>query len=99
MKTLLTFMTSLMVAGLASAAEPDAQPGTEPSANAQPVTGIPGIQPAASKVERAFAVRLGAHEPIYFIFGPDAPAAKFQFSFKYKILRFGEATPQFLPST
>jgi outer membrane phospholipase A len=99
MKTLLIFVTALMVAGLAAAAEPDAQPGKDPSANAQPVTGIPGIQPATSRLERTFAGRLGAHEPIYFIFGPDAPAAKFQFSFKYKILRFGEPTPQLLPST
>jgi outer membrane phospholipase A len=99
MKTFLAFMAALMVAGLASAAEPDAQTGTDLSANAQPVTSIPGIQPAAAKLERTFAGRLGAHEPIYFIFGAKAPAAKFQFSFKYKILRFGEPTAQLLPST
>lgn len=57
------------------------------------------LQPAAAKLERTFAGRLGAHEPIYFVYGPDAPAAKFQFSFKYKILRFGEATPERIPGT
>ncbi|MBK9991423.1 MAG: phospholipase A [Verrucomicrobia bacterium] len=65
----------------------------------QPVVGVPIIQPAAAKLQRTFAGRLGPHEPIYFIYGPDTPAAKFQFSFKYKILRFGEATAQRIPST
>ena len=61
--------------------------------------GVPFLQPAAAKLERTFADRLGAHEPIYFIYGPDAPVAKFQFSFKYKILRFGEPSAQNIPST
>ena len=65
----------------------------------QPADGIPGLQPAAAKLERTFAGRLGPHEPIYFIYGAHAPAAKFQFSFKYKVLGFGEATPQRLPAT
>ena len=42
--------------------------------------------PAAGAVERTFAGRLGLHEPVYFIYGPKAPAAKFQLSFKYKVM-------------
>jgi len=64
-----------------------------------PAGGIPVLQPAASRFERTFVGRLSAHEPIYFIYGADVPAAKFQFSFKYKILRFGDATAQSLPGT
>lgn len=64
-----------------------------------PAGGIPVLQPAAAEFERTFVGRLSAHEPIYFIYGADAPAAKFQFSFKYKILQFGEATAQQLPAT
>lgn len=44
---------------------------------------------AASAIERSFAGRFGLHESIYFIHGPDAPAAKFQLSFKYRLMRFG----------
>ena len=50
--------------------------------------------PAASQIARAFANRFAFHEPIYFIYGPDAPAAKFQFSFKYRLVgensKFGD---------
>ncbi len=42
--------------------------------------------PAISQVRRGFLDRFGEHDPIYFIYGPDDPAAKFQFSFKYRIL-------------
>jgi phospholipase A1/A2 len=46
---------------------------------------LPG-QPAESAIQRSFAGRFSAHEPVYFIYGPDAPGAKFQFSFKYRLL-------------
>lgn len=39
--------------------------------------------------QRAFAGRFAAHEPIYFMYGPDTPGAKFQFSFKYRLLSAG----------
>ncbi len=35
---------------------------------------------------RAFTEHLAPHEPIYFLYGSKAPAAKFQFSFKYKLI-------------
>jgi len=72
---------------------------TTDTALAPPSPAVSVLHPAADKFERTFAGRLGPHEPIYFIYGPDAPAAKFQFSFKYKILTFGEATSQRIPST
>jgi len=39
-----------------------------------------------TQIERTVAGRFSTHEPIYFIYGPDAPGAKFQFSFKYRLL-------------
>ncbi len=46
-------------------------------------------QPAASKIERTFRERFGTHESIYFLYGPEDPAVKFQLSFKYRL--FGDA--------
>jgi outer membrane phospholipase A len=43
-------------------------------------------QPVVTQIERTVAGRFSTHEPIYFIYGRDAPAAKFQFSFKYRLL-------------
>jgi outer membrane phospholipase A len=40
----------------------------------------------AAQIERTVAGRFSTHEPIYFIYGRDAPGAKFQFSFKYRLL-------------
>ena len=52
----------------------------------RPITNLARAVPAASFIQRTFANRLAPHEPIYFICGPDAPAAKFQLSFKYRLL-------------
>jgi phospholipase A1 len=54
----------------------------------RPTTSLARSTPAMASLGRVFADRIGAHEPIYFIYGPDDPAAKFQFSFKYKLLQF-----------
>ena len=67
--------------------------------NSQSDGNLPILQPAAAKLEHTFAGRLVPHEPVYFIYGHNAPAAKFQFSFKYKLMGFGEATEQRVPST
>ena len=76
----------------AASARPAAVPDT--TAATKPTTNLARAQPAASALKRTFANRLAAHEAIYFIYGPHAPAAKFQFSFKYKILDFsGAAEP------
>ncbi len=56
----------------------------------QPTTNLARAEPAASAIQRTFANHLAPHESIYFIYGAHAPAAKFQFSFKYKLLDFTE---------
>lgn len=60
----------------------------------RPPTALVRAEPAAAALRRTFADRLGTHEPVYFIYGPDAPAAKFQYSFKYKLLDFTDVAPQ-----
>ena len=64
---------------------------SSPSALAStPVAGLSAkgsfAQPVMAQIERTVADRFSTHEPIYFIYGPDAPGAKFQFSFKYRLL-------------
>lgn len=55
--------------------------------------------PAMSRIERTFANRFGFHEPMYFLYGREAPAVKFQFSFKYRLIgedsKFGALIPPF----
>lgn len=51
-----------------------------------PLSNILPSQPVTSAIQRAFVGRFSAHEPSYFVYGPKAPAAKFQFSFKYRLL-------------
>lgn len=53
-----------------------------------PLTSLVGVPPAASALQRVFADRISPHEPVYFLYGPNAPAAKFQLSFKYKVFDF-----------
>ncbi len=74
-----------------------AAPGREPRIASAPLsTSLPG-QPADSAIQRTFAGRFSPHEPVYFIYGPEAPGAKFQFSFKYRVLgqqaRLGDELP------
>lgn len=74
-----------------------ADPGREPRIVSAPLSSsLPG-QPAESAIQRSFAGRFSPHEPVYFIYGADAPGAKFQFSFKYRVLgeraRLGEKLP------
>jgi outer membrane phospholipase A len=49
-----------------------------------------GSTPAIDHIQRSFVDRFAAHDPVYFAYGPDDPAAKFQFSFKYRLLNFGD---------
>ena len=66
---------------------------------AESLSSLVPARPAATALLRTFAGRLGVHEPIYFIYGPDDPAAKFQFSFKYRLFNLGKATPTHIPAT
>jgi outer membrane phospholipase A len=65
----------------------------------RPPTTLIRAEPAAAELRRMFAARLGPHEPIYFIYGAETPAAKFQFSFKYKLLDFEGLGPQRMART
>ena len=76
------------------AAAPASARGIVASPTQRPTTNLGRAQPAGAALQRVFANRIGAHEPIYFVYGPDAPAAKFQFSFKYKLLDFSGLAPQ-----
>jgi outer membrane phospholipase A len=56
-------------------------------------TSVPGglvPRSSASRIERSFRDHFAPHEPVYFIYGARTPAAKFQLSFKYRIL--GDST-------
>ncbi|MGC4074848.1 MAG: phospholipase A [Nibricoccus sp.] len=56
---------------------------------AKTLTSLVAARPL-SGLERTFSGRLDVHEPVYFIYGPDAPTGKFQFSFKYRIMQIGK---------
>ena len=56
-----------------------------PAASPAPLDNLPQ-PPSVRKIKRSFAGNFFTYEPIYFIYGPDKPAAKFQFSFAYRIL-------------
>ena len=49
-----------------------------------------GSVPAVAQIHRSFMDRFAEHDSVYFIYGPDAPVAKFQFSFKYRLINLGE---------
>lgn len=71
----------------------------EPERKREPFRRIAGLKAAADEIERTFQGRLSAHESIYFVYGPDAPAARFQFSFKYRLLNVTEGSETRLPMT
>ena len=54
---------------------------------------------AVSTIQRGFVGHFSALDPVYFIYGPKGPAAKFQFSLKYRLLSFSGDTPETLTST
>jgi len=94
--TLEVSWSGLAPLSLAAAGAP-ARSASESNASASPAhTSLPRGQPAALAIQRTFADRLSTHEPIYFIYGTEAPGAKFQLSFKYKLIGFsadGEEQP------
>lgn len=44
------------------------------------------IRPGLTRLQRYYADHFGPHEPMYFLFGDESPAAKFQISMKYRLL-------------
>lgn len=76
----------------------EARTGLAPAAPvAAPLSNFVPPQTAEAAIHRTFAGRFSAHEPIYFIYGEGPQAAKFQFSFKYRLLggegEFGQRLP------
>ena len=45
-------------------------------------------QPAVALLAEGFIDHISANDPVYFVYGPKAPAAKFQISLKYRLLSF-----------
>lgn len=105
---------ALAGAGFLEARLPDSAPmrmglviedaGTSPilftrSTATQPTSPLVHPEPAVNALSRTFAERIGPHEPIYLIFGPDDPAAKFQFSLKYKIMDLGHGSRKWVSRT
>lgn len=51
-----------------------------------------------SSLTEFLADRLKAHEPMYFLYGPDDPAGKFQLSFKYQLFSDNGSLARSLPA-
>lgn len=60
----------------------------EPSSPATTLAATIGGGAVADTLDRTFWNHFGAHDAIYFLYGADAPAAKFQLSFKYRLRAF-----------
>jgi phospholipase A1/A2 len=82
--TLAQPQTMRAVVHASATGEPLALPEPQLSAAAGPRHLPP--RAANARVRRSFVDHFSVHEPIYFLFGPNRPAAKFQFSFKYRFL-------------
>lgn len=65
--------------------EPSPARGMIELPGAPPATTAENSELAVARIERAFLARFALHEPIYFAYGRDIPAVKFQFSFKYRL--------------
>lgn len=61
-------------------------------------TGAVPALPAASRLKRYYADHFSGHEPMYFVFGGEKPAAKFQFSLKYRVLNDSGPLAQRIPA-
>lgn len=84
----------LVIANAKSSVGQSTQPAT-----VRPTNSLVYPEPAVNIISRAFAERIGPHEPIYFVYGPDDPAAKLQFSLKYKIMSLGHASRKWASRT
>jgi outer membrane phospholipase A len=61
-------------------------PGTAPAYSVVSLSS----QPVNSLLARSFIDHFSVHDPMYFVYGAKEPAAKFQFSLKYRLLSFDE---------
>jgi outer membrane phospholipase A len=78
------------VSVIISVQPPSAAGGGRPSvAPAYSVVSL-SSQPVNSLLARSFLDHFSVYEPMYFVYGAKAPAAKFQFSLKYRLLSFDQ---------
>lgn len=74
------------------ASGPDAVPAADATAQEvapfAPAAPLSNLVPRSvtAKLKRSFLDNFSTYDSVYFIYGPDAPAAKFQFSFQYQML-------------
>ena len=77
----------------------EARSGLEAGTSVQaPLSNFVPPQTVEAAIHRTFAGRFSAHEPIYFIYGEGPQAAKFQFSFKYRLLGTGSELSEKIPA-
>jgi outer membrane phospholipase A len=62
------------------------QAGAGKAETATPLSTLDVATPALARVQRNFIGHFEPLDPIYFVYGTKAPGAKFQFSFKYRLL-------------
>jgi len=60
-------------------------PSSGPAINSLSSATSTAFRPVAARLQRAVLENFSFHEPIYFLYGPDEPVAKFQFSFRYRL--------------
>jgi outer membrane phospholipase A len=78
----------LMISAEEVAAATPAPDAKSKAAPGTPLSTLDAATPALARVQRSFVGHFAPHEPVYFIYGTKAPGAKFQFSFKYRLLDF-----------
>lgn len=65
-------------------APPDKTPAD--LAGSEVVRQTAAVRPVLTQLQRYYADHFSPHEPMYFVFGDEEPAAKFQLSMKYRLL-------------
>lgn len=69
-----------------------------PPPSAGPIERLLATAPAVSAVSRNFTGRFLPNLPVYFIYGDEDQAAKFQFSFDYRLASFGDGAGDAAPA-
>lgn len=83
MRTSFAIIAIALTLTAARAVETAPSPAPPRSSPDQP--SAPALRPVASRLHRTVLENFGFHEPIYFLYGPDEPVAKFQLSFRYRL--------------
>jgi outer membrane phospholipase A len=92
-------LTAVVSVGMPIRQEDAAAVPSTDGVTAAAATEPPAGQSALSQLPRSLVDRFGALDPMYFIYGPKTPAAKFQFSLKYRLLTFDSGQTDAADST